>query len=277
MAAHWTEDLFLRHPEVFLAVHENAWSTGETQARDLHAILERFGVPPGGRILDAPCGIGRHSTRLAKMGYRTVGVDLSPVFVSRAAELARREGVADRATYRIGDLRRLTETVPATEGRFDAALNLWTSLGYYDEETDVRILREYAKLVRPGGILVIYIVNRDFVVRHFDPQGYETFGNIVHIEQRHLDLATSRMRNEWRFFRRIGEDLDHILTVPIEHGIYSLHELRRLLLRGGWHPTEAFGGFKMDVPSIDSPTPLVVGRRWMPTAAVWPALEDVES
>src|SRR5437867_5087112 len=47
MAAHWTEDLFLRHPEVFLAIHENAWSTGETQARDLHAILERFGVPPG--------------------------------------------------------------------------------------------------------------------------------------------------------------------------------------------------------------------------------------
>src|SRR5881628_1947252 len=78
-AAHWTEDLFLRHPEVFLAVHENAWSKGEEQARDLNAILERFGVPAGGRILDAPCGIGRHATRLAKMGYRTVGVDLSGV------------------------------------------------------------------------------------------------------------------------------------------------------------------------------------------------------
>src|SRR3989442_1700974 len=90
-ATHWTEDLFLRHPEVFLTVHENAWSTGEEQARDLRAILERFGVPPGGRILDAPCGIGRHSTRLAKVGYRTVGVDLSPVFVDRATGLARQE------------------------------------------------------------------------------------------------------------------------------------------------------------------------------------------
>ena len=260
-AAHWTEDLFLRHPEVFLAVHENAWSKGEEQARDLNAILERFGVPAGGRILDAPCGIGRHATRLAKMGYRTVGVDLSPVFVARATELARQEGVADRATYRIGDLRRLTEAVPVTEGPFDAALNLWTSLGYYDEETDVRILQEYGKLVRPGGILVIYIVNRDFVVRHFDPQGYEALGDLVHIEQRHLDLVTSRMRNEWRFFRRNGVDLDHILRVPIDHCIYSLHELRRLLVRGGWHPTEAFGGFKMDAPSIDSPTQVVVGRR----------------
>src|SRR2546427_4011592 len=86
-AVHWTEDLFLRHPEVFLAVHEHAWSTGEEQARDLHAILERFGVPADGRILDAPCGIGRHATRLAKMGYQTVGIDLSPVFVARAIEL----------------------------------------------------------------------------------------------------------------------------------------------------------------------------------------------
>ena len=259
--AHWTEDLFLRHPDVFLAVHEHAWSTGEEQARDLHAIFGRFGVPADGRILDAPCGIGRHATRLAKIGYKTVGIDLSPTFVARAIELANREGVAGRATFRVGDLRRLTESVTATEGPFDAALNLWTSLGYYDEETDVRILQEYAKLVRPGGILVIYIVNRDFVVRHFDPQGYEAFGDIVHIEQRHLDLASSRMRNEWRFFRRNGEDLDHMLTVPIEHGIYSLHELRRLLVRGGWHPTDAFGGFKMDAPSIDSPTQIVIGRR----------------
>src|SRR2546428_6377573 len=132
--------------------------------------------------------------------------------------------------------------VPATDAPFDAALNLWTSLGYYDEETDVRILQEYGKLVRPGGILVIYIVNRDFVVRHFDPQGYEAFGEIVHLEQRHLDLVTSRMRNEWRFFRRNGEDLSHILTVPIEHGIYSLHELRRLLVRGGAAPAGAAVG-----------------------------------
>jgi hypothetical protein len=83
----------------------------------------------------------------------------------------------------------------------------------------------------------------------------------VHIEQRHLDLATSRMQNQWRFFRRNGEDLDHVLTVPVEHRIYSLHDLRRLLVRGGWKAIEAFGGFKMDPPSIDSPTQLVVGRR----------------
>src|SRR5437899_12987360 len=96
---HWTEDLFLRHPEVFLTVHENAWSTGEEQARDLRAILERFGVTPGGRILDVPCGLGRHSTRLANVGYRTVAVDLSPVCDPGAAQRARQEVLHERATH----------------------------------------------------------------------------------------------------------------------------------------------------------------------------------
>src|SRR2546428_8364146 len=127
-AAHWTEDLFLRHPEVFLAVHENAWSKGEEQARDLNAILERFGVPAGGRILDAPCGIGRHATRLAKMGYRTVGVDLSPEFVTRSTELPRRVGVSHPPTDRIGDIRRLPETMLVPKRPFNSAIDLGTSV-----------------------------------------------------------------------------------------------------------------------------------------------------
>src|SRR2546428_12390509 len=220
---HWTETLFLRHPEVFLAVHENAWSTGEAQAKDLQRILERFGVPASGRILDAPCGIGRHGTRLAKMGYHVVGVRLSPTFVERAKELADRGDVAARATSRVGDLRRLSERGPRSVGAFDAAVNLWTSLGYYNEETDVRILQEYVKLVRPGGILIVYLVNRDYVVRHFDPQGYESFGDIVHIEQRHLDLPTSRMQNEWRFFPPDGGGMDPSFPPHTQHCHYSPH------------------------------------------------------
>src|SRR2546427_12136631 len=251
---HWTETLFLRHPEVFLAVHENAWSTGEAQAKDLQRILERFGVPAGGRILDAPCGIGRHGTRLAKMGYHVVGVDLSPTFVERAKELADGEGVADRATYRVGDLRRLSESVPRSVGAFDAAVNLWTSLGYYDEETDVRILQEYVKLVRPGGILIVYLVNRDYVVRHFDPQGYESFGDIVHIEQRHLDLATSRMQNEWRFLPRERRVFGHNFTTPSPHRAYHILLLVPALVLRGWSVRDGRGPLCTAVPPCGAST-----------------------
>jgi SAM-dependent methyltransferase len=257
---HWTEELFLRHADVYLPVHERAWAYGEEQARDLRAILEDLGVAPGARILDAPCGIGRHATHLATLGYRAVGVDLSPVFIEHARRRAADAGVSDRTAFHVGDLRSLRAAVPSSDAPFDAAVNLWTSLGYYDEATDERILRGYRELVRPGGVFLLYIVNREFLVRRFEPHGYDEFGDIVHIEDRHLDLSVSRMRGEWRFFRKRGEDLDHITTVRIDHRAYGLHELRALFERTGWRAEAAYGGYKRDPPSTDSPTLLVVGR-----------------
>jgi len=258
---HWTQELFVGHDEIFLRIHEHGWAAGEEQARDLRAIFDRFGMPAGASILDVPCGIGRHATRLAKMGYRTVGLDLSATYVRRAQELAEREGVAERATYRVGDMRELTQSVPLELRPFDVAMNLWTSLGYYGEDADAAILRGYADLVRPGGILVLYIVNRDWIVRHFDPQGWEEFGDLVHIEDRGLDLDASWMRNRWRFFRRRGQDLEGIATVTVDHRIYSLHELRSLVERSGWQIEGTFGGFKMDAPGIDAPGLVVIGRK----------------
>ncbi len=260
-ADHWTEELFVRHEEIFRAIHDHAWPHGAEQAEQIARVFERFGVGPNARILDAPCGIGRHATRLARLGHRVVGVDLSRAYVDRARELAAQEGVGDRTTYVPGDLRRLPAAIPAGEGGFDAALNMWTSIGYYDEETDAGILRDVASLVRPGGLLLLETINRDFLVRHFDPQGREAFGDLVQIEQRHLDLERSRMRNEWRFFRARGEDLEHLATIPVDHRVYGLHELRALLERTGWDVAGAFGGLRMDPPSFDAPRLLVVGRK----------------
>lgn len=261
VGGHWTDELFVRHPELFLAVHEHGWPYGEEQARDLVRVFERFGVRPGARLLDAPCGIGRHATRLAKLGYRVVGVDLVPRYIERARELAEREGASDRAAYVVGDLRRLSSALPDERERFDVAMNLWTSLGYYDEATDVKILWEYASLVRPSGLLFVEIVNRDFLVRHYDPQGCEAFGDIVQIEERRLDLESSRMRNEWRFYRREGRDLAHLATIPIDHRVYALHELRGLLEKGGWSVEATFGGLKMDPTTFDAPRLFLVGRK----------------
>ncbi len=242
-SGHWTGELFLRHSEAFLPIHETAWARGEEETRDLRALFARFGVPPSGRILDAPCGIGRHATRLASMGFRVVGVDLSPAYIARAKQLATESGMGDRAMYIVGNLRRLSETVPKAEAPFDAALNLWTSLGYYGEEADVLVLEEYATLVRPGGILVLFIVSRDHIVRHHEPQSYEVYGDFVVISQERFDIAASWMRNEWRFFRRRGDDLEHVVTVPITHRVYSLHELIRLLERAGWRVSAFYGGW----------------------------------
>ena len=49
------------------------------------------GLPPGSRVLDVPCGYGRHTVPLAAEGYRVVGLDRS---ASQLDEARRRRDTA---------------------------------------------------------------------------------------------------------------------------------------------------------------------------------------
>ncbi len=59
--------------------------TRNTQV-EVQFLVERMGLKPSMRVLDAGCGTGRHSVELAKRGMFMVGVDLSPAMLSVAKE-----------------------------------------------------------------------------------------------------------------------------------------------------------------------------------------------
>src|SRR5690242_13365543 len=50
-------------------------------------------VPPGTRVLDVGCGVGRWSCRLARRGASVIGVDLSPTMIAQAQARAAAQGV----------------------------------------------------------------------------------------------------------------------------------------------------------------------------------------
>jgi 2-polyprenyl-3-methyl-5-hydroxy-6-metoxy-1,4-benzoquinol methylase len=62
--------------------------------------------PTAGAALDVACGTGALSVWLAQRGLDVLGVDVSPVAISRAADLATRAGVADRCRFLVADLDR---------------------------------------------------------------------------------------------------------------------------------------------------------------------------
>lgn len=131
----------------------------ERTAEELR-VLERLLPPPPARVLDVACGTGRHAVPLARLGYRVTGADLSASYLRLARQRARRARV--KADFVRRDMRRLR-----LDGRFDAVLNLWTSLGYFPSPAqDVAALREMRRTLRPGGRLILELVNGDFVRRH---------------------------------------------------------------------------------------------------------------
>lgn len=61
-------------------------------------------IPAAGKALDLACGQGRGAVWLARQGLDVLGVDVSPVAIGQARDLARRNGVDDRCRFIVFDL-----------------------------------------------------------------------------------------------------------------------------------------------------------------------------
>jgi SAM-dependent methyltransferase len=115
----------------------------------VHTIVDAL---PRGATLDAACGTGRYADYLAEHGYRVVGVDSSPEMLDRArARVPSGESL-------LGDLRRL----PLPDSRVDLVVS---GLALSHVPTLVPVMAEFARVLRPGGHLVISDAHHEIVIR----------------------------------------------------------------------------------------------------------------
>lgn len=249
---HWTQALFVEHPELFLPFLAAGRARGEQEAAALAKLFRKHGVRPGDRILDLCCGIGRIAVPLAKHGFRVVGVDLSPEFLRRARASARSKRVAGRTKFLPGDYRDIAPAL-ARERPFDAILNTFTSMGYYGRDADRSTFAELARHTVPGGVFVLKTVNRDWIVRHFERRGWDKAGGTIVLEERAYDAGRSYMVNRWEFLRRAGTAYRSEGVFRIEHRVYSPSELKELLESAGWRVRSLAANFEGDPIDVRIP------------------------
>lgn len=262
MGKHWTERMFIDQASLYMKTLETLVEKADTEVEGLMTIFSEHQVPDGGKILDLACGIGRHSVTLAKKGLRVVGVDLSPAFIARAEELAAERGVADRVEFMVGDMRDIERLLKDFRGGFNAVINLFTSMGYWDRETDWEIFTQLLGLAAPEGVLVVGTVNRDWLVRHFQARDFFRWEDgRVQIVERRLDLESSRMFNVWRWYQERDGDLEHLETIELDHVVYSLHELKGLVEESGWAYQACYGGYDLKPLTTDSNGMILVARK----------------
>lgn len=126
----------------------------EVSRREVAGMLDLLELPQGARILDVPCGWGRHTSLLREAGIDAVGADLSPDLLRRAESL-------EALPLAAADVREL----PFRNGSFDAAVNVFTSLGLFlKDEEDVRALKEIRRVLKPGGRFLLESMHRDEII-----------------------------------------------------------------------------------------------------------------
>jgi SAM-dependent methyltransferase len=262
MDRHWTERMFIDAAHLFGADLEERVERAREQAAGLIDIFSEFQVPRGSTILDLASGIGRHSVALAEMGYKVVGVDISPAYIERAKEMAEERGVGESCDFRIGDMRWVGEELDDCRGKFGATISMYTSMGYYDEETDESILRQLLSLAATNGVLIIDGAPRDRFIRQMRPIYVDEIGeDLVLIEESKWNLESSRIENVWRYYRKDGKDLRHLDTIETDHRVYSLHELRRMVEDGGWTYRVCYGGFDREPFTMDSRRMILIAQK----------------
>ena len=75
---------------------------------------------------------------------------------------------------------------------------------------------------------------RDYLIKHFEQESVSTLEGVEWHDSRRLNLERSFMENTWKFYRKKGRSRRLILRVPVSHRVYSVHELKRLLIDAGW-------------------------------------------
>jgi len=219
--------------------------------REVARLLDVLALPSGSRVLDCPCGQGRHAHLLAEAGFNVDGFDYSRELLSRA----RKRGTSKTLRYTQGDMRKLPTR---WSGRFAAVVNLFTSFGFFDSaDDDMLVLEEFARVLEPGGVLVWHGGSRDGVVSRFIPRDWwSTADGTMFGQERSFDPLSGflSVRSTWRGPKGEGERSHRIR-------LYSASELAHRMRDVGLVVEAAYAGWKERALTRKSGEMMLVARK----------------
>ncbi len=193
-------------------------------------VADCLGVAASAQLLDLGCGYGRHAMELSAQGHDVVGVDLSLALLTRGADEAQRRGLAIHFVH--GDMRELS-----FDSQFDGVYCLFSTFGYFDDDTNKKTMDHICRALKPGGRLVISVLNRDYIVPDLPSRVWWEGDGCVVLEEVEFNYFSSRVVSHRSVVYDDGKQLEQEISLRV----YGLHEFGKLLHSAGLHVLEISG------------------------------------
>ncbi|NOT38793.1 MAG: class I SAM-dependent methyltransferase [Saprospiraceae bacterium] len=202
----------------------------ENEAREFVAVMAHLlKIDRSHKILDIPCGNGRHCQALLETGAEITGIDLSFRNINQAKSQS-----FNSIDYYIHDMRN-----PFRINYFDFVFNLFTSFGYFDSiKENIKAAKNISLNVKNGGILVFDYFNVDHSVYQLKPEEILYRGNIQFTILRkrygnsmHKDIQVNDGKNEYKFQERVK--------------IYSVQEIQQIFHPFNLELQNVFGNYSL--------------------------------
>jgi len=198
---------------------------------DIDLLLNLLQLEPPADVLDLCCGPGRYTLELARRGFQMTGVDLTEKFITDAAQHAKVDGL--NAEFIHEDMREFRR-----ERAFDIVLNLFTSFGYFEDQTDDRkVLDNICQSLKPGGRLVMEMMGKEVLARIYRRRDWtEKDNGVLFLEERNATRDWTWMQNRWII---IDGTTRHDFSIG--HRVYSAAELALAIQESGFKEITIYG------------------------------------
>jgi SAM-dependent methyltransferase len=239
------------HKDFFRGVALDMWRqamTPEQTRIEVDFLLKSLNARDGSRLLDVPCGVGRHSIDLAQRGCVVTGVDASDEMIATA----RSGSVALPATWIVADMRELPWSA-----EFDGALCFGNSFGYLDAAEARVFLNAVARALKPGARFAIETgMAAESILPTLQSRGWYKVGDIHMLSERRYHPREGRLDIDYTFIRDGVTD-----TRPSSCYVLTVNEICRLHEAAGLQPVELLGSANGEPYQMGSPRLILVSEK----------------
>ena len=140
-------------------------------------LINKLNLEKNNRILDVACGKGRHSIFLNSLGFQVTGIDLSCESINFCKKFEN-----DCLSFHKFDMRNCFKV-----DYFNLCLNLFTSIGYFDDEKDnFGVIKSMADSVKKNCHIVIDFFNVENVIKNLVSNEKKQIDDVIFLIKRYV-------------------------------------------------------------------------------------------